>query len=354
MLSQWETRKQNVNHPPAQAGLEYSEINGIAGLIKYIKDGIEMKNLIKAIACVTAIALLLCTTAFAVEFTDMPQGAAGEVIMKAVENGLLTGFEDQTVRPDAEITRAQMAAIMVRALGAEKTADISAFSDMSEDKWYYKDMAKAVFMEAFKGDGEKLNPENSITRQEAFIVLSRIFYLPEAEVSVLDSFSDGGNVSDWAKQEVSKIAAGGYVDAGELRPLDKMTRLEFATVMDKLVSVYITEKTEFTKENLPAGNILIKTDGVSFKDVDVTQNVFIGDGVTGTTTFKNCNTKRVIIRGGKCEVDGGKHHHMNALGDNTVLSLANKPVADEDGIKSFFATPGKGIINISLGAVNVQ
>ena len=313
-----------------------------------------MKNLIKAIASVTAMALLLCTTAFAAEFTDMPEGTAGEVIMKAVKNGLLTGFEDQTVRPDAQITRAQMATIMVRALGAENMADISAFSDMSEDKWYYKDMAKAVFMEAFKGDGEKLNPENSITRQEAFIVLSRIFYLPEAEISVLDSFSDGASVSDWAKKEVSKIVAGGYVDKGELRPLDKMTRLEFATVMDKLVSVYVTEKTEFTKENLPEGNILIKTGDVSFKNIDVTQNIFMGDGVTGSVTFEKCNTKRVIARGGTCVVDGGKHHHVNALGDKTVLYLVNEPVAAIAGTAAFFATPGKGKVVIPLGDTKIQ
>lgn len=312
-----------------------------------------MKYLFKTIAAVMMSAFL-CVNAFAAEFTDMPEGDNGVVITKAVENGLLTGFEDGTVRPDAEITRAQMAAIMVRALGAEKTADISGFSDVTEDKWYYSDMAKAVFMEAFKGDGEKLNPENGITRQEAFIVLSRIFYLPEEDSSVLDKFSDGASVSEWAKAEVSKIVGGGYVDGSELRPLDKMTRLEFATVMDKLVSVYVTEETEFTAENLPAGNILVKVNNVKFKDAEITANVFVGDGVAETTTFENCSTKRVIVRGGNCTVDGGKHHHMNAIGDKTSLSLVNSPKPDEEGIKCFFATPGKGTVRISLGVVDMK
>lgn len=313
-----------------------------------------MRKFIKTAIALSMSATFLCSASFAADFVDMPDGANGEIIMKAVENGLLTGFEDNTVRPDAEITRAQMAAIMARSLGAEKTADISAFSDVTEDKWYYNDMAKAVFMEAFKGDGEKLNPENGITRQEAFIVLSRIFYLPEAEISVLDKFSDGSDVSDWAKAEVSKVVEGGYVSGDTLRPLDKMTRFEFAEVMDKLVSVYVTEETTFTKENLPEGNILIKTGNVKFSDVDVEANVFVGDGVKEEITFENCNTKRIIVRGGGCVVDGGKHHHINALCEETYLSLVNAPLPDEEGIKCFFATPGKGNVRVSLGAVDMK
>ena len=42
------------------------------------------------------------------------------------------------------------------------------------------EMAKAVYMSAFKGDNNNcLNPDSKITRQEAFIVLFRIFDLAE-------------------------------------------------------------------------------------------------------------------------------------------------------------------------------
>ena len=45
-------------------------------------------------------------------FTDMPEGADGEILQKAVDNGLITGFEDGSIQPQTPITRAQMATIM--------------------------------------------------------------------------------------------------------------------------------------------------------------------------------------------------------------------------------------------------
>ena len=55
-------------------------------------------------------------------FPDMPAGEAGAVLQRAVDNGLISGFDDGTVRPDTPITRAQMATIMSRAMNATDVA----------------------------------------------------------------------------------------------------------------------------------------------------------------------------------------------------------------------------------------
>ena len=84
-----------------------------------------MKNVIKNVACCLVASVMLSATAFA-QFTDMPAGENGAVLQRAVDNGLLSGFEDNTVRPDGAITRAQMATIMVRALATDDVAGYSA------------------------------------------------------------------------------------------------------------------------------------------------------------------------------------------------------------------------------------
>ena len=152
------------------------------------------------------IALSMSAGAFAA-FTDMPAGQDGEVLQKAVDNGLIAGFDDGSIQPATPITRAQMATIMSRAMNAEKKADISSFVDVKEGDWYYDAMAKAVYMDAFKGDTNScLNPNSTITRQEAFIVLCRIFDIQDTNKDALAKYTDKDTVAAWAQTEARSIA----------------------------------------------------------------------------------------------------------------------------------------------------
>lgn len=306
-----------------------------------------MKKLLAFLLCMV-VTMGMNTGAFAA-FSDMPDGIDGEIIQKAVDNGLISGFEDGTVQPATAITRAQMATIMSRAMNAQDTADISSFADVKEGDWYYDAMAKAVAMGAFKGDDKNcLNPNNTISRQEAFIVLSRIFDLPAAKGDALASYSDASTVASWAKEQVSSVAYGGYLgDITAIRPLEAMTRLEFATVMDKIVTTYIDEDGEYT--SFPAGNVLIRAQNVVLKGIDTDNNVFIGDGVKGTIDLNDCVFNNIIIRGGKVVFNSGLYTRTRAIGAGTIIDLkvnGEKLVKKfEDGTTGkFYAQPGKGKI----------
>lgn len=305
-----------------------------------------------------AMAFLMSVSAFAA-FSDMPEGFDGEVLQKAVDNGLIAGFEDGTVQPATKITRAQMATIMSRAMRAQEKADITAFTDVKEGEWYYDAMAQAVSMGAFKGDDQsRLNPNNTITRQEAFIVLSRIFDLPEQNSSVLDKYADASSVASWAKKEVSAVVGGGYADSdASLRPLDAMTRLEFAKVMDKLVTLYIDKEGEYT--SLPDGNVLVRAEGVNFKGITSSKAIFIGDGVKGNTEFTDCVMERIIIRGGRGVLNSGTYTNVRAIGNGTQMELKQTPsklvkIYEDGTTGKFFAQSGKGVIILPQIEVEIQ
>lgn len=293
--------------------------------------------------------LTLSVNSFAA-FSDMPQGADGEVLQKAVDNGLIAGFEDGTIQPNTPITRAQMATIMSRAMNAQQKADISAFVDVNEGDWYYDAMAKAVYMDAFKGDNlSQLNPNNTITRQEALIVLSRIFDTPEASASVLNNYSDGSQVASWAKKEVSSIAAAYLGDMEALRPLDAMTRLEFAQIMDKIVNVYIDEDGEYT--SLPEGNVLVRAKNVSFKGVKSDNIIFIGDGVTELVNFTDCVCERIVVRGNEIALNSGTYTWVRGIGMGTKIYIMKDPMDlvkkfDDGTTGKFYAAPGKAVLRL--------
>ncbi len=292
--------------------------------------------------------LLVSVSAFAA-FPDMPQGADGEVLQKAVDNGLINGFEDGTIQPQTPITRAQMAAIMSRAMNAEEAADLSAFVDVKAEDWYYDAMAKAVYMDAFKGDDQsRLNPNNTISRQEAFIVLCRIFDVPDTDKNALSKYSDGTQVASWAAVETRSIAAAGYMgNISAIRPLDAMTRLEFAQIMDKIVANYIDKDGEYS--SLPDGNVLVRAKNVSFKGVKTDDVVFIGDGVKENIDFTDCVIERLVIRGKKATMNSGTYTWIRAIGRGTEVYLMKNPLdlvkKFPDGTTGkFYAAPKKAVL----------
>ncbi len=160
--------------------------------------------------------VLLPTAVLAAEasdFSDMPavDHWSYEALNSAVENSLLHGSNGK-LDPRGVLTRAQMAAIINRAFGATEEADISTYTDVPLSAWYYEDIAKAVRMGTFRGDGSGImRPNDSITRQEAFVVLARAFKLSGGDVNVLDGFSDKDQISAWATDASASLAAAGYI-----------------------------------------------------------------------------------------------------------------------------------------------
>ena len=269
-----------------------------------------MKNIFKKAICLVAAAGILSFSAFAA-FVYMPSDAAEKAALeKAVENGLLNGVGNDMIAPYDTITRSQMGAIIVRAMGAKNQADISKFTDVAKDKWYYSEMAKAVYMRAFEGDGgSNLYPDKEITYQEAFLVLSRVFDLRYVNENCLDAYADKASVASWAEEGVKKIVSGGYYGGATLNATQPISRVEFAKVMDKLVANYID--TPGTYKELPAGNTLVRCDGVILDGVvmpAVNSNsegdlVIIGDGVSSVDII-NADGVSAVLRGQNANLSG--------------------------------------------------
>lgn len=304
-----------------------------------------MRNLIKKIVSLGIVAGILTASVFA-SFVDMPSDEVEKAALtKAVENGLLNGVGDNQIAPYATITRSQMGAIVVRAMGATKEADISKFTDVSPSKWYYGEMSRAVAMGAFEGDGGvSLYPDKEITYQEAFLVLSRIFDLRYEVATALDKYEDKDKVASWAKSGVKKIVSGGYYDGAALNPTSPINRVEFAKLMDKLVANYID--TPGTYKELPEGNTLIRCDGVILDGVTfegattATEGdlIIIGDGVKSTDVL-NANGVNVVIRGGYVTITGEV-----GIVRTVVSGTKAAPVMGEYGVKKY-ADGTKGVIS---------
>lgn len=259
----------------------------------------------KPIAFVCAAALLLSPTgalgASPSDFVDFPNDWSQGAMTAAVENGLLGGVGDGRIAPQGEVTRAQMAAIINRAFGAEKTASLTGYTDVAANAWYATDMAKAVQMGTFSGSGNGLlEPDRAITREEAFSVLARAFALEAGDDSSLASFSDGAQVSSWAKGSVSAMVAAGYVngsDGNRLNPQQTITRAEFAAVMSKIVAQYIdAEDVQQSRSLSIDGNVIVRGD-VDLSGYTINGDIIIADEAANVTLDGVTVNGRLVVRG---------------------------------------------------------
>lgn len=258
----------------------------------------------KPIAFVCAAALLLSPTgalgASPSDFVDFPNDWSQGAMTAAVDNGLLGGVGDGRIAPRGEVTRAQMAAIINRAFGAEKTASLTGYTDVAANAWYATDMAKAVQMGTFSGSGNGLlEPDRAITREEAFSVLARAFALSAGDGAALNDFTDGAQVSAWARGSVSAMVAGGYVngsDGNRLNPQQSITRAEFAAVMSNLVAQYIDADSTLNRSLEIDGNVIVRGN-VDLSGYTINGDVIIADEATNVTLDGVTVNGRLVVRG---------------------------------------------------------
>lgn len=257
---------------------------------------ILLLSLVMAIMPVTAMAEVGGTTNPV--FSDMPEDWSTQALQNAIGNGLLTGF-DGKIMPKDKLTRAQMATIINRAFGATEKASIQMFADINTGDWFYGEMAKAVQMKTFKGEGNKLNPNAPITRTEAFVVIARALKLENSSV-VPAGFNDLGSIPVWAKGELYALINAGYIAGsnGYINPQNNITRAEFAKVMDNIFKGYIKEAGEYTE--VASGNLVVNVPGVTLKDLTISGDLIVADGVGhGDLILDNVNVRgRMVVRGG--------------------------------------------------------
>lgn len=115
--------------------------------------------------------------------------------------GILSGYEDGTFRPNAQISRAEFAKIAVSFFELEDMEAENAFSDVAPGSWYECYVAAAAELGLIEGyEGGMFRPEASITRAETAAIVNRTLgrepdkghLLPEAEMNVWTDNADTG------------------------------------------------------------------------------------------------------------------------------------------------------------------
>lgn len=288
-----------------------------------------MKHLSKRIAALAlalAMTLTLTSWASAADYADMPDNWAKAPMEAAVEAGLLQGNNGR-LDPTGPLTRAQMAAILVRAFGATQSADVSKFTDVKAGAWYVTQNAVpgAVFMQIMNGNSDgTFEPDKAIPREQAFAILARALKLEAGVAEDLNKFKDGDKVSSWFVGEIAAMTKAGYINGndGWLNPKNNISRQEFAQVMYNIFGVYINEAGTYTEMGEKA--VMISAHDATIENATIKGDVIIGEGVgEGDVFFKNTTIEgRVVVRGGGVN----SIHFISSSTDSVLVAKIEGPV----------------------------
>jgi len=183
-------------------------------------------------------------------FTDLkPNHWAFDSVLVLVANEIIAGYPDKTVRPELEITRAEMAVIVAKAVGLEPIENPElGFEDSSDiGGWAAGYVQAAVSKEIIVGyDDNTFRPSSRLTREEMVVMVMKA-YMYEAVENVELDFTDLSDIGSWSMGYVAKSVemefVEGYPDQS-FKPKKDVTRAEASAVIAKCMKAVVEEADE--------------------------------------------------------------------------------------------------------------
>ena len=163
-----------------------------------------MKNILKALLSLAVVAFGIMP---AIAFPDVNSDhwAAAEIKLLS-EQGVIVGYPDGTFKPDDNVTRAEFAAMAIRALNQHHTKVVQPvnFTDVTVDHWAYEDIQKALYFDliSYEKEGELFRPDDSVSRAESIAVAvnaltTETISLEKAKSVLAKRYIDTHTVPEW-------------------------------------------------------------------------------------------------------------------------------------------------------------
>lgn len=200
-------------------------------------------------AAVTAMSLLLSASlalpAAAALYTDISGHWAQQSIENLSQQGIITGYPTGEFKPEGRITRAEFAAMLVKAKGwnNQPVSGISRFVDVPATFWGYRPIEIVSSKGLVSGyPGGYYRPTQNITRAEAMSILVNSAGVPlptQAEADqILRGFSDQMQIPQWARRNVAAAVQSGifvnFPSTALIEPNQPATRAEVAVMANRM------------------------------------------------------------------------------------------------------------------------
>ncbi len=265
-----------------------------------------------AVAAALTLSMAMSVSALAASPSDISGHWAKGTITQWTSKGYISGYPDGTFKPDNSITRAEFVVLVNKAMGYTKKGN-AYFRDVNTNYWGYDEIQKGVSAGYVKGDPDgSFRPNDSVTRQEAAVMISKILDL-ETNFTSAAAYNDYRYIPSWSVGYVGAVSnakiMAGYPD-GSFKADRVLSRAEAVIALDKVLNYdgksdnkdddketkedYTLEKTSL-KDMTIKGDLVIssslKSKAVSLDNVTVKGTLIVKGG--GTITADDCDIKNL-------------------------------------------------------------
>ena len=172
-----------------------------------------------------------------VNLTDIAGHWAESNIRSMVARGAVTGYPDNTFRPNNTITRAEFIAIVIKAFNIQEPGE-KVFGD-TDSHWAKSAISTAVASGIASGYNEQtFGPNDPVTREQMAAMIVKAANIAQ-DSAVQANFADSDSISKWAQNSVNLVVSnelmGGYPD-NTFKPQGKATRAEAVSVIAKALN----------------------------------------------------------------------------------------------------------------------
>lgn len=258
------------------------------------------------------------TSVFA--YTDVEEGTYVSEAVTVLSNlGILDGYEDGSFKPEATVTRAEMAKIVCETLGYDSMGTSKTlFDDVDPKHWAGGYISTAYSFGIINGyDNGKFGPEDTVTYEQAVkMIVCALGYEPMAT-------SKGG----WPAGYTSVAAS-----IGLTKGMSSSARGDIAVLMYNALTTPVMEQTSYGSD--ARYEVLDGAGNKEYKTILTKQDIYVATGIVGDT-FNKDEIKFEVTRDSKDGEFKADKTVTFLIGDSDIANYTHQEVevyvAEDDG-----------------------
>ncbi|MEK4661243.1 S-layer homology domain-containing protein [Priestia sp. FSL H7-0729] len=181
-------------------------------------------------------------------FSDVTSHWSRDDVQDLASRLIVQGTGENVFAPDRSITRAEFTAVLLRGLGLHSpiSTEATSFTDVKTGSWYEDEVQTAVSFGLISGYADdSFRPNSEISRAEALTIVSRamkLVGLAQADASettsLLSTYSDSAKVQAWAAEPVASAIKQELVQGadGKLMSEADISRAQSAAIVKRLLA----------------------------------------------------------------------------------------------------------------------
>ena len=242
--------------------------------------------------------------------------------------GIVEG-DSRGMRPDANMTVGEFAAILSRAMGYTETVE-NPYADRKGTEWYAPYILQLTAAGILQGDGTNCNAEEPMNRERATVLFARALGIRPTAQPDLSGFVDGKDAADWSAGYIDAMAKDGIIQGVGNQTLalgSSITRGSVVKILDSSVAEYAVEEGATIDQDVD-GILLVAADDITVDGAAVSGNLLVAPKAgEANLTVKNARLERdlrVSTHGATLTVADSQVEGDVALsGDRASLTLGS-------------------------------